>query len=83
MRELRTQALLSLTSSTLRQCQFGHSPPKLLFVLDAVFMSFYTKYKFSLLVKFQNFHNIHKPEFLHSGRQSHPNLLLQGPGQAK
>lgn len=59
------------------QCQFGPSPPKLLVALDAVFMIFYTKSKFYLLVKFQNFHNTHKPEFLHTGQQSHPNLLLQ------
>lgn len=65
------------------QCQFGLSPPKLLAVIDATSMSLYTKSKFYLLVKFQNFHNIHKPEFLHSGQQSHPNFLLQGPGQAK
>lgn len=65
------------------QCQFGPSSPKLLVALDAVFMIFYTKSKFYLLVKFQNFHNTHKPEFLHPGQQSHPNLLLQGPRQAK
>lgn len=80
-----TQASPSLIQQfhSQRQGQFGLSPPKLLVVIDAVFMSFYTKSKLYWLVKFQNFHNSYKPEFLYSGQQSHPNLLLQGPGQAK